>query len=69
VPHLEEPLRTGEGVALYSNHGVTRMFAVEALLKGEVAPFMSYSIDCGIFNGMLVIFRRRIIFSLRIHPK
>lgn len=45
------------------------MFAIEPLLKGEVAPALSYSIDCGIFNCMLVIFRRRMIFSLRINPK
>lgn len=45
------------------------MFAIEALLVGEVAPTLSYSIHSGILNCMLVLFRRRIIFSLRINPK
>jgi len=42
------------------------MFAIEPLLNGEIAPLVSYSIDCGILNLMLVVFRTRFICSLRL---
>lgn len=52
------------GAANYSPLELSLMFAVESLLVGEVAPFMSFASTSAYVTVAVVLFRRRIILSL-----